>query len=302
MAGVHDIYEKYPALTTKQRSIADFILANPEEVCYLPLKELSIRAGASEVSVLKFCQACGFDNYIQLKEAFRHRNYEKLKNCTTPTFIGRESGKSGVGRTRLYRLQQICDAEVSNLAGMMDQLNTDDLYACVRTLMKADEVLVFAHDASMLFADYLCYRLNFIRIKAVSVNLGDHTSVQATLARLRKNDVVVLLSFPPYYRPIHDVARYARYRDTQVITITDGTESPAVIEGGVTFISPTATHFYYNSQVATASFINILASCIAAEMGNRYSEILAEQQSIGEFMGSFEPVSESGEEMAPKKA
>ncbi|MGI6666531.1 MAG: MurR/RpiR family transcriptional regulator [Bacillota bacterium] len=284
MPGVHDIYEKYPGLTPKQRSIADFILAHPEEVCYLPLKQLSKRAGASEVSVLRFCRACGFDSYVQLKEAFRQRDGEKPTSRPKPTFIHRESQKSGASRTRLHRLQQICEAELSNLIGMMDRLNTDELFACVRTLMKAKEVLVFAHDGSRIFAEYLCYRLNFLRIRAVSVKLGDHTSVQATLARLCKNDVVVLLSFPPYYRPIHDVARYARYRGTQVITITNSAESPAVIEGVITFICPTATHFYYNSQVATASFINILASCMAAEMGHRYSEILAEQQSIGDFI------------------
>ncbi|HHW27177.1 MAG TPA: MurR/RpiR family transcriptional regulator [Firmicutes bacterium] len=287
MSGLHGIYEKYSRLTPKQRAIADFVLAHPEEVCYLPLKQLSEKAGASEVSVLRFCRACGFDNYVQLKEAFRHRNGEKLRSPVRPAFIQGESDKGGAGRTRLHRLQQICEAEISNLTSMMDALNADDLYACARLLMKANEVLVFAHDGSMIFADYLCYRLNYMRIKAVSVKLGDQTSVQATLARLSKNDVVVLLSFPPYYRPVHDVARYARYRDTPVITITDSVESPAVIDEGITFICPTATQFYYNSHVATASFINILASCIAVEMGSRYSEILAEQQSIGDFMSSY---------------
>jgi DNA-binding MurR/RpiR family transcriptional regulator len=173
-----------------------------------------------------------------------------------------------------------------NLGDMVASHDAERMFACARGLLEADEVLVFAHDATKIFADYLCYRLNFLRVKASSVKLGDSDTVQTVLARLRKTDYVILLSFPPYYLPIYNVASFCRYRGTPILAITDSPESPAAAEDIDLFLCKTSARYFYNSQVATVSFINILTSCMAVEMGVRFDAILAEEQDVVDFMSS----------------
>lgn len=50
------------------------------------------------------------------------------------------------------------------------------------------------------------------------------------------------------------------------------------------FLCRTGARYFFNSQVATVSFINILASCIAIEMGPLFDEILANEQDVNDFL------------------
>ena len=42
----------YPALTKKQKTIADYLIANPEEISYITLAQLSHQTGTSELTLL----------------------------------------------------------------------------------------------------------------------------------------------------------------------------------------------------------------------------------------------------------
>ena len=44
----------YPALTKKQKTIADYLIANPEEISYITLAQLSHQTGTSELTLLRF--------------------------------------------------------------------------------------------------------------------------------------------------------------------------------------------------------------------------------------------------------
>lgn len=294
MPDLQTMRDKLDTLTAKQRSIAEYILNAPEEVSYLSLKELSRRAQASEVSVLRLCKALGYDSYVALKEALRLHTRAAMRIFSPPGFP--QKAEEAEPRDRGEALQRICACDLQNLSDMVAGLNAEQLFSCARGLLEAEEVLVFAHDASKLFADYLCYRLNFLRIKASSVKLGDSDTVQTVLARLRKTDYVILLSFPPYHLPIYNIASYCRYRGTPLLAITNSPDSPAAVEGSSVFLCHTEARYFYNSQVATVSFINVLTSCIAVEMGPYFDEILEAEQNVSNFMsGGYSVRRDTGE-------
>ena len=49
------IQELYPTLTKKQKTIADYLIANPEEISYITLAQLSQQTQSSELTLLRFC-------------------------------------------------------------------------------------------------------------------------------------------------------------------------------------------------------------------------------------------------------
>ena len=53
------IQELYPTLTKKQKTIADYLIANPEEISYITLAQLSQQTQSSELTLLRFCQKLG---------------------------------------------------------------------------------------------------------------------------------------------------------------------------------------------------------------------------------------------------
>ena len=282
MGALEELFENRDKLTNKQSVIADYIMSAPDEVAYMTLRELSQRVGASEVSILRMCHAVGLESFVELKKGLRQHNSQQLRRAAPPVFLSREADRNLNDREAM--LSAVCQDELHNLQEMMNGLDHEKLFACARGLLEADEVAVFAHDASFLFAEYLAYRLNFLRIKSSSYKIGDSDSVQTALARLGKRDYVILLSFPPYHQPIVNLVNFCRYRGVRMMTITDSNESPAAVEDSSVFLCRTSARYYYNSQAATASFINILSSCIAHRLGARFDEILSQEREVSSFI------------------
>ena len=286
MSVLDTIRARMDTLTNKQRSIAQYLLEVPEVASYLSLKELSQRVQASEVSILRMCKALGYDSFVSLKEALRQHTQETLQAATAlPAFLAQHGNRTE--GTPEQQLAQICMDDQNNLADMISRLDPDTLFQCAGSLLDAHEVLVFAHDRSSIFADYLCYRLNFLQIKASPVQLGNSESISTALARLKSTDAVIIFSFPPYHMPIQNIVSYCQYRGTPVFAITDSMDSPAATTDSHVFICRTGARYFYNSHVTTLSFINVLASCIALKMGPKFEQILANEQDVNEFLYSI---------------
>lgn len=282
MTNLEDLFRNGEKLTAKQRSIVNYIMSKPDEAAYLTLKELSARAGASEVSVLRLCRAVGLESFVELKQALRDYNSEQLRLAAPRVFSdGKEAEEMTDPRDVIAAA---CEDDVFNMRSMLSGLNKEALLSCAQGLLEAGEVAVFAHDASFLFADYLSYRLNFLRIKCTSFQLGNSDTIPSALARLEKNDWMILLSFPPYHQPIRKLVDFCRYKGIRVITITDSMESPAAVPDASVFLCRTATRFFYNSQCTTLSLINALASCIAYLLGPRFQDILEEEKEVSNFI------------------
>ena len=73
----------YPALTKKQKTIADYLIANPEEISYITLAQLSHQTGTSELTLLRFCQKLGYSNFLDLKEQFRDYTQKMIKQASS---------------------------------------------------------------------------------------------------------------------------------------------------------------------------------------------------------------------------
>jgi len=282
MKSLGELFHNLDGLTARQRSIAEYIIGAPDEAAYLTLKELSVKVGASEVSVLRMCRALGLESFVELKQALREYNKERLRLAAAPAFLSDAANRELADAGDM--LTAVCEDDVGNIHSMINGLDREALFDCARGLLEAEQVTVFAHDASFLFADYLSYRLNFLRIKCTSIKVGDSDSIQSALARMGKNDWAVFLSFPPYHQPIESIVDFCRYRGVRMIAITDSTESPVAAEGVGVFLCRTAARYYYNSHCATVSFMNVLASCISYLLGARFDDILAEEKAVSDFI------------------
>ena len=273
MPTVQQMIELSDTLTKTQTRIFEYMLNHPEAVCYDTLRNTAERIGVTEVSVLKVCRKLGCSGYAEMKEVFRHYVGERLKDSFD----------------RSYTLETVDDRSRSDRGALLRSMFEAEIFDCAQTLMNAREVLLFGHDVSKVMADYFAHRLNYLRIKASSLKLGDSDTVKTSLSMANENDVIVLFSFPPYYEPVSNVARYAAYRGATIITITDSSASPAVTDGPFNFICGTKTKFFFNSLTAPISLINVLTSCIALEMGPALDRILDEELSVSRFMSGEIP-------------
>ena len=106
------IEQLYPSLTRKQKYIADYLKANPEEISYITLAQLSHQTSTSELTLLRFCHKIGCNTFLELKEQFRDYTQKMIKLTSTPTFFTPNIA-SGEASERAELLREICSAEAS---------------------------------------------------------------------------------------------------------------------------------------------------------------------------------------------
>jgi len=281
---VHTIINgKYAQLTNKQQKILNYIIENPEDVCCISLKELATRVGASEVSVLRVCRELGFEGFAELKKALRNREQMQLCSLSEIEAMVRQS-PANIHKKRHDLFNMICLLEKRNMIDMLKGLDMDRIFECAEALLDAHEVVIFGHNASKAPADYLAHRLNYLRVNAYAIRLGDSDTVKAALLRLDEKDFVVFFSFPPYHYPTAEVVKYAQMRGARIITITDDLASPAVASGGHTFICKTKVPFCHNALSMPMMFVELLASSMAIQLGEQIDRIVKEELLISRFI------------------
>ena len=81
------IKELYPQFTRKQKSIADYITTNPGDICYITLAQLSHNTSSSELTLLRFCQKVGCNNFLELKDEFRDYTQQMIQKVSAPDYV-----------------------------------------------------------------------------------------------------------------------------------------------------------------------------------------------------------------------
>lgn len=289
MPTLHDLFQRYNTLTTKQRGVLDYLRDNPETICYITLRDLSERAKVSEVSILRLCRTLGFTGFSELKDQFREELVESRRGSPRFEISGQDAFPT-LAENRATALAGILSDEARNISDLLSSISGESLFQCASAMLASNKIYIFGHDGCKILADYLAHRLNYFRINAVSIQMGNMDSVRVQLSKLREGDFVVLFSFPDYYKPARGIARFAEHRGIPVMTVTDSVDAPAVVESGYTFVCGTGTTSFINSFTAPSSIINILTLCIASEMGEtRLNEIIEAERRVNRFMSWDSP-------------
>lgn len=284
MDSVQILKDKYGDLTRKQKAIADYLLANPEAVCYITLKELSQRTSATEVTILRMCKKLGFDSYIEMKKSFRDHTQRLIKGLSEPNyFIPSESLTAPEEKIRLMR--QICLNEYNRSTEFYQSVDLDGVFRAARLILAAKYVMIVGQGISKIVADFFYSRISPLGINSALIDPMDMDDVQASLAKLKQGDLVIAISFPRYCTPVHNIAQYAESRGAAVIAITDSLEgSPAVTKNSLNFLCETSTKIFYNSLSLPLALVNLIASGIVLEMGTEYSRLVAKSKEIISFV------------------
>jgi len=262
-------------MTPTQEKICRFLLDHSVDVGYMSLKELSVKAEVSEVSILNFCSLLGFENYIAMRKAFRDDVRERMRLSEVSVVAGSFHEECDRGFVRY------CGELMTYHRDMLGGFSREDLDRCAATIMESHNILVFGHDVSKIAADYLSSRLNYLHIRSQSVNLGNVDTVQMLVSGLTERDSVILFSFPPYYLPAVDVVRHASRCGARVIIAADSRECPAVDESCMFFPCRTNNPYFFNWMSVPIHFAEVLTFRISGMMGDKGAECIKNFKNMG---------------------
>lgn len=270
------ILQHVAELSPQQRVIADFVLDHLQELPFLSVPELAERTGASEATVVRFCQRIGYSGYSDLKMALVDVVREDLKAAEN----GPAVPAADVGKDVLAAMAKL---EQHNIERTIENMDRRDFRNAAATLFRADHVFTFGLGISAYLADLACYLFTEHGLRSSCLTTR-YTSPREQLVALRPTDVVLAFSFPPYSRQTLEVLEEAADRGATTVVVTDRITAPGVALASQALLVSSHGMTFTNATASVSVLLNALVVEIASrhrgesvEALSRINRILREQ-------------------------
>src|SRR4051794_11526058 len=166
------IHAQRSSLTTTERRLAEFVLADAESGAFGTVAALARAAGTSGASVVRFANRLGFDGFVGLQAAVRDELTGRLRPAVERI---RQPGADNV-------IDQSLEVEVRNVTVSVGRIDRRALTIAVNRLASPRaRVIVLPGSASFGVGHHLAEHLGLLR-DGVTLAAGSPASVIAALA------------------------------------------------------------------------------------------------------------------------
>ncbi len=218
MSITHKILLSRNKLPTSGRRIADWIIANPEEVLALTSQELATKIEVGQSSIVKFTQRLGYRGFSQFKRALIEEMSRKSAIQHAPLHANIETSDSTA-----TIIQKLIKAKSEAIFQTSNALINSPFESVVNLVDQANRVQIVGMGGSALSGKDLAYKLLKLGVAVIS-EFDSH--VQVGIARtLGPKDVQIALSFSGQTKEINAAAEAAKERGATVVALTAPTPS-----------------------------------------------------------------------------
>ena len=261
MANLIEALQNHHHLTPCERSVANFILKDPQHILDLSIYELAGQCHTSPATVTRLCKKCQASD-------FRDFKIELAKNCS-------ELGNAAhcVNVNVPFRPDDSDASVAHSIAQLYIETIEETVETCdAKQISRAVDLLLNANSiyGVALSGNYIRLRdfqLKLLRIN-YSVNLLDLQAEQYYLAyHASQADAAVLISYSGRTAEIVNDAKLFRINHTPSIAITADDQSPLAMYAQIILkvpMSETAKMKVsdFSSQIAISYVLNTLYACL----------------------------------------
>ena len=213
-----DISSQQEQLPRRLRAIANFTLANPEQVALSTLSELSERTDLHPSSFVRFAKHFGFRGFSQMQDVF-----QRSVKDNWPSY------QSRIQSLELSESDDLLDAMISSSVqsaiSLSDSIDRELAKQASIAIGTADMVWLCASGRSRPVTLYLEHMFTRLGIRSQHLSIGEkQLGFEADL--ISPNDVIIAVSFKSYSKTTEYIAERARSENWPLICITDGPQSP----------------------------------------------------------------------------
>ncbi len=246
-------------LSRRQQAIADFVLDKYQEVPFLSVLEIAERTGASEATVVRFCQRIGYSGYSDMKTALVDALRKEMQVAADSS---EESVSADIGRDSLLAVARL---EQQNIRRLVDGVDKQTFRSVAAALFKADHIFTVGFGISAYHADFASYLFTEHGLRSTRLATR-FTSPREQLIVLRPSDLVVAFSFPPYSKQTLDILEESRQRGIPTIVVTDRATAPGAAIADEALVVSSHRMTFTNASAA----VHVLLNALVVEIAERH--------------------------------
>ena len=261
------IKELEPKLNGKQRVLAQYILSNSDKISFQNLVDIAKETGTSEATMVRFAKTLGYKGFIELKDDFQKLLLRRLSP------LERFDITVGPSNDRNNVIFRVFEKEIQNITEARKKLEMKKIQKIAHLVIKARRKYIVGLRASEGCAFLLGHFLSHVLPDIFTLTNGD-TSLFEGIKDIKKEDIMIAISFPRYSKPTIDALLMAKKHGTPTISITDFELSPVSQISDFHVIAPAASESFLNSYTACISIINILITTIITYIDRNKTEAM----------------------------
>lgn len=276
-ADLRDLIQRHAGvLPPQQKLLADFLLEHLQAVPFLSVPELARRAHVSEATVVRFAQRIGYRGFSELKMDLVELLRDRLAGPEQPL----------PGRAENDVLGTVADLESANIARTVADIDRGVFTAAAEALFQAQHVFTFGMGVSAHLAEIAAY--TFVQIGLRTTHLSTRFSApREQLVTLRPDDILFVLSFPPYSRQTLALIDDAKAVGVGAIAVTDRVTAPAAATARWVLPVRSDNTMFTNAIAA----VTVLFNALVTEIATRHrAEALGALQKINRILSSDDDV------------
>lgn len=257
-----------PTLPRRLGQVAEFALANPQDIALGTTARIAAAAGVQPSTLVRFAQALDYEGFSELQQVFQQRLRERV--APEPA----AEPPSGL-------LGGFLDAASRSLDGARRSIQEAEFSRAVDLLAGAETIFLIARRRAFPVASTMAY--TFGRMKVRSQLVGNAQGIEDEMLDLaRPGDAAFVISFWPYSPDSVRQMRNLHDRGLPIIALTDSETSPLASMARVVLKLAEVEHSGLRSLSASMA----VALALTAAVGERCNAPLPDTSDGGSATGA----------------
>ena len=281
---IRHVSGEYDVLSKQLKIIARYVEQHKDHIGLDGIQEVAQQCGVQPSAVVRFAKHFGYSGYSEMQAIFRDDISRQLAPSRTYKSRIRDliaSGAGGIGGVGSLSSTDIASEFLAgSLAGMQEltnSLHAPSFKKAVDVLAASDCIWIAASRRSFPVAAYLDYALQHTD-KRIGLVTGIGGTQQGQMRSVRKDDVMLAISFTPYAEETVSVAKLAVERGAKLIAITDSLMSPLAKLAQTSLIVQDNSTFGFRSLTSTMSMAQSLFIALAYTLELPYKSNMSDQK------------------------
>ena len=270
-----EIVRRHDALSPRLQQVAQFALDHPNDMGLETLAVIAERCQVQPSTVVRFAKALGYEGASEMQRLFRD---EILASAPSPSYAERirqlSKRADGIDRLQPHDLMlEFADSNIIALEHLKRSVPKGDLEAAVRLIRDASSIYIIGLRRSFPVASYLAYALRHVGDTRAHLLDGVAGMLVEQGGMVRREDLLIAISFRPYAHETAEVVGAARERGARLIAISDTRLSPVAKHADVVFETKDAEVRQFRSLTASLCLAQtlVISYAVQFERGGRRS-------------------------------
>lgn len=257
------IAKTYPTLSSAHRKAADYVLANPFRAATMTIDELAHAVGMSVATANRFARTLGFDGYPQ----FRAELVRAFESALAPVEKLRSELEREATSTEIFAAS--LEEDLDNIHSTKRQLSEAACEKAVDMILGAPRVFILGFSTSAYLGSIMALRLDpyCATVQTIASDAGPSQAAWR-LSKLKREDLVIVISFPRYNKFTIELLSLAREQQATVLAITDKPSSPLVPMADLVLYAKSERRLSATSEAAALSLIEALCGAVVHRAKN----------------------------------